>query len=68
MSTLTNDQVNALFDMHQAKFGALKNQIDELRTIYTTKMWHQMGDAMLTYVKSQDFDRSEGTELVELYK
>jgi hypothetical protein len=27
-----------------------------------------MGDAMLTYVKSQDFDRSEGTELVELYK
>ena len=68
MSTLTAEQVNAIFDEHQAKFSGLKNQIDELRTIYTTKMWHQMGDAMLKYVKSRDFDLSDNNELVDLYK
>ena len=40
MTTLTNDEVNAIFDEHQAKFPQLAPQIGELRTLWTTKMWH----------------------------
>jgi hypothetical protein len=40
MATLTNSEVTAIFDEHQAKFPQLKDQIDELKTYYTTKMWH----------------------------
>ncbi len=65
MTTLTNDEVNAVFDEHQAKFPQLTNQITELRTLYTTKMWHQLTDLLTAYVKDTAFDASQdGTELI----
>ena len=39
-----------------------------MRTMYTTRMWHQMGDLMLDYVSDKAFDMSEGNELVEMYE
>lgn len=40
MATLSNSEVIAIFDEHQAKFPALQSQIEDLKTYYTTKMWH----------------------------
>ena len=39
-----------------------------MRSLYVTKMWHQIGDAMVAYVKDTAFDASDNKELVELYK
>jgi len=68
MTTLTNEEVNAIFDEHQAKFPELTNQINELRTLYTTKMWHQLTDLLTAYVKDTAFDASQdGNELIHMY-
>ena len=40
MTNLTDEEVNAIFDDHQIKFPTLVERINELRTLYTTKMWH----------------------------
>jgi len=50
MATLTPAEANALFDEHQAKFPQLAEKIAELKTYYTTKMWHQMTDCLTAYV------------------
>ena len=68
MSTLTATEAKAIFDEHQAKFATLEPKLNELRSLYTARLWHQMGDAMLDYVNDKAFDMSEGNELVELYE
>jgi len=40
MTTASNAEVDAIFDEHQVKFPDLAAKIGELRTWYTTKMWH----------------------------
>ena len=68
MTTLTNDEVNALFDEHQGKFPNLTGPITELRTLWTTKMWHQLTDILVAYVKDTAFDASgDGNELIIMY-
>ena len=68
MTTLTNDEVNALFDEHQGKFPNLTGAITELRTLWTTKMWHQLTDILVAYVKDTAFDASgDGNELILMY-
>ena len=68
MTTLTNEEVNAIFDEHQAKFPQLTDQISELRTLFTTKMWHQLTDLLIAYVKDTAFDQSQdGNELINMY-
>jgi 26S proteasome regulatory subunit N9 len=68
MSLATNDEVNAIFDEHQAKFPQLAEQIAELRTLFTTKMWHQLTDLLIKYVKDTAFDASQdGNELIVMY-
>ena len=68
MATLTPAEANALFDEHQAKFPELEGKIAELKTYYTTKMWHQMTDCLIAYVQDTAFDRSAGNELVDMYE
>ena len=68
MSGPTSEDVNAIFDEHQAKFPQLTDQITELRTLFTTKMWHQLTDLLITYVKDTAFDASDdGNELLQMY-
>jgi hypothetical protein len=68
MSHATDADVNAIFDEHQAKFPQLAAQIAELRTLFTTKMWHQLTDLLLNYVKDNAFDASQdGNELIAMY-
>ena len=68
MTSLTNDEVNAIFDEHQAKFPGLAPKIAELRTLWTTKMWHQLTDLLVDYVKDLAFDASDdGNELIHMY-
>lgn len=65
MSTLTTQEVNALFDEHQVKFLQLNDSISQLRQQYTSKMWHEMTDNLVRYVKDPAFDASgEGNELI----
>ena len=40
MTTASNADVDAIFDEHQVKFPDLAPKIGELKTWYTTKMWH----------------------------
>ena len=40
MTTLSEDQVNALFEEHRVKFPEMQEKIAELQTYYSTKMWH----------------------------
>jgi SUMO ligase MMS21 Smc5/6 complex component len=69
MTTLSTAEVNAIFDEHEVKFPSLRNQIGELKTYYTTKMWHQMTDCMVAYVKNSCFDSSgDGNELIVFYE
>ena len=61
--------MNSIFDEHEAKFPQLRNQISELKTYYNTKMWHQMTDCMVAYVKESCFDSSgDGNELIVFYE
>ena len=50
MTTLTQAEVNSLFDTHQAKFPQLADDINQLKTYYSTKLWHQLTDVLLSYV------------------
>ena len=69
MTTLSAAEVTALFDEHQAKFPSLTAQIGELKTYYNEKMWHQMTDCMVEYVKQSCFDSSgNGNELIVFYE
>ena len=69
MSTLTTAESNALFDEHTATFPQLSSQINELKTLYSQKYWHQMTDLILAYVKDTAFDSSgDGNELIMLYE
>lgn len=69
MSTLTTAESNALFDEHTAKFPQLANQINELKTLYSQKYWHQMTDLIYAYVRDTAFDSSgDGNELITLYE
>ena len=69
MATLTAAEVNAIFDEHIVKFPALASDINDLKTYYTQKMWHQMTGVLESYVKNQAFDASgDGNELIDLYK
>ena len=68
MSYLTPTEANALFDEHLAKFPALENDINKIKTLYLTKMWHQIADVLLTYCSNTTFDSSgDGNELIEMY-
>lgn len=67
MATLTAAEATAIFDEHQAKFPALEPKINEMRSLYKERLWHQMGECMLNYVCDKSFDMSEGSELVEMY-
>ena len=40
MSSLSKQDVDTLFDEHLAKFPQLSEKINELRTLFATKMWH----------------------------
>ena len=69
MATLSNAEVTAIFDEHQAKYPQLQDKINELKTLYTTKMWHQMTDILMAYVKDTAFDASgDGNELIVFYE
>ena len=69
MTTASNAEVDAIFDEHQVKFPDLAPQIGELRTWYTTKMWHQMSDCLLVYCADTCFDKGgDGNELKVLYE
>ena len=69
MATLTAAEVNAIFDEHLVKFPALASEINDLKTYYTQKMWHQMTGVLMGYVKNQAFDANgDGNELIDLYK
>ena len=69
MATLSPAEVNSLFDEHQAKFPQLVEKIGELKTYYNEKMWHQMTDCMVVYVKESCFDSSgDGNELIVFYE
>lgn len=69
MATLSAAEVNTIFDEHLVKFPALAPQINDLKTYYTQKMYHQMTDVLLEYVKSTAFDASgDGNELIDLYR
>ena len=51
------------------KFPQLADKIAELKTYYTTKMWHQMTDCLMVYVNDSTFDNSgDGNELITLYE
>ena len=66
--TLTQAEVNSLFDEHIAKFPALTETIQSLKTLYHQKLWHQMTDILISYVKNTAFDSSgDGNELIDLY-
>ena len=68
MTTLTQAEVNSLFDEHLVKFPQLAEQINSLKTYYSTKLWHQMTDILLSYVKDTAFDSSgDGNELIDMY-
>ena len=68
MTTLTQGEVNDLFDEHIAKFPQLTDQINSLKTYYTTKLWHQMTGVLIDYVKNTAFDNSgDGNELIQMY-
>lgn len=65
MTSLTTQEVNALFDEHQVKFPQLNDLISKLRHQYTSKIWHEMTDNLVAYVKDPAFDASgEGNELI----
>ena len=69
MATLSAAEVNAIFDEHLVKFPELAHQINDLKTYYTQKMWHQMTDVLHQYVKSTSFDaKGDGNELIDLYR
>ena len=40
MSTISAAELNALLDEHHVKFPTLQDLINEIKTYYTTKMWH----------------------------
>ena len=68
MSYLTQTEANALFDEHLAKFPALENDINKIKTLYLTKMWHQIADVLLSYCSNTTFDSSgDGNELIDMY-
>lgn len=68
MATLTQSEINSLFDEHLAKFPVLTNQINQLKTLFSTKMWHELTDILIDYVKNTAFDSSgSGNELIEMY-
>lgn len=68
MTTITNEEVNAIFDEHQVKFPQLEDKISQLRLLWTTKMWHQLTDILVEYVKDTAFDASEDSnELIIMY-
>ena len=68
MTTLTQAEVNSLFDTHQAKFPQLADDINQLKTYYSTKLWHQLTDVLLSYVQNTAFDQGgDGNELIDLY-
>jgi hypothetical protein len=47
------------------KFPQLNDSISQLRQQYTSKMWHEMTDNLVRYVKDPAFDASgEGNELI----
>ena len=68
MSTISATELNALLDEHHVKFPDLQDQISEIKTYYTTKMWHQLTDCLMKYVKDKSFDMSgDGNELITFY-
>ena len=68
MTTLTHAEVNALFDEHLAKFPQLSEQIASLKSLYSSKLWHQMTGVLYDYVKNTAFDASgDGNELIDMY-
>jgi hypothetical protein len=68
MTTLTQAEVNAIFDEHQAKFPQLTDQINELKSYYLQKLWHQMTGVLVSYVHDTSFDsQGNGNELIEFY-
>jgi hypothetical protein len=50
MATVTQAEVNVIFDEHIAKFPSLTDTINSLKTLYSQKMWHQVTDLLLEYV------------------
>lgn len=65
----TKAEVDSIFDEHQVKFPELSEKIGELKTWYTTKMWHQMSDSLLVYVADTAFDKGgDGNELKIFYE
>ena len=69
MSTIPAAELNALLDEHHVKFPDLQDLIAEIKTYYTTKMWHQLTDCLLKYVKDKSFDTSgDGNELLTFYQ
>lgn len=67
--TATKAEIDAIFDEHLVKFPELQAQIGELRTWYSTKMWHQMSDCLLAYCADTAFDKGgEGNELKIFYE
>ena len=68
MSYLTPTEANELFDEHLVKFPALSGQINELKSLYLAKMWHQITDCLVVYCENTTFDSSgDGNELIQLY-
>ena len=69
MSTISAAELNALLDEHHVKFPALQDLIAEIKTYYTTKMWHQLTDSLMKYVVDKSFDTAgDGNELIAFYQ
>lgn len=65
MSYLTPTEANALFDEHLVKFPGLQGQINEIKSLYLAKMWHQISDCLIAYVENTSFDQGgDGNELI----
>lgn len=67
MTTLTAAEVNALFDEHSAKYPQLIDQIQDLKNLYNSKLWHQLTGVLMKYVQDRTFDAADGTDLLTMY-
>ena len=56
-----------VFALHSAQYPQLVDQIQDLKVLYNSKLWHQLTAVLLKYVQDKVHDAADDTHLLTMY-
>lgn len=56
-----------VFALHQSLYPQLVDQIQDLKNLYNSKLWHQLTGVLLKYVQDKTHDAADDSHLLTMY-